>query len=191
MGGRDIVRKKVINILVGLSIFLLTVSYPFTASAASGTSIFKSKYPKQVIRVSKSVDLDKDRKPETVILTTLGYLYLVKGNKVTLVEKNIVSDKGFPAPKLTINHPAQDEYQVIIRLFYGASNTRAFVYRMQKGKLVKVLDVVGDVEIKIHKGKIYQVWKMYRDEGLWDPVTAVYSWNSKKQKFDVSGMVSN
>jgi hypothetical protein len=180
------VGKKFTSFIV-VSLLLLGI-YPFPASAASSLSVFKAKYPKQTIRVSQNVDLDKDRKPETVILTKQGNLFLVKGNTVSVVAKDIISDDGMPAPKLTVFNPAKGEYQVITRYFYYPSNTQASVYRIQKGKLVRVLNVMGDVDIRISKGKIYQDWKKYRNEGGWDRVTAVYSWSSTSQKFVVTGV---
>ncbi len=115
-------------------------------------------------------------------------MFLIKNNEVTKVAERIISEESFPIPKLMVFNPAKNEYQIITTYEYGPSNTKADVYRMQKGKLVKIFGVMGDQGVRISKSVIYQDWKKYRNEGGWDKVIAVYSWDNKKQKFIASSV---
>ncbi|WP_066255276.1 hypothetical protein [Neobacillus drentensis] len=180
--------KKQTGIIFTLSlVLLLTLSHPISSLAASSTSIFKSKYPKQTIRTQVTVDLDKDHKAETVILTKQGRMYLVKGKKVIYVANGLIYEDA-DTPKLRVFNPAKGEYQIITLNSWLPGSERAVVYRMQKGKLIRILNVTGDVDIRISKNKIYQEWKKYRQNGGWDPVTAVYTWDNHKHKFTFKGV---
>ncbi|RFU66680.1 hypothetical protein [Peribacillus glennii] len=179
-------KKKYLAVL--LTLLLAISSYPFSASAASSTSIFKSKYPKETILSSVTVDLDKDRKQETVILSKQGNFFLIKGKTVKKVAKGIKTDPGWsPAAKLTVFNPAKGEYMIITRYYYPPGNTQIAVYRMIKGKLVRILNETGDLGVGISKTKINQHWKKYRSGGGWEPVTTVHTWNNAKKKFVASG----
>ena len=169
---------------VGLS----KVDYKYVKVSVTSNvpKVFTSKYPKETVRVLKKVDLDKDKKDEIVILSKQGNLFLVKGNTVKKIATTINSDSGYQPANLQIFNPATGEYQIITTYHWGPSNTKAEVYRMQKGKLVNILDVRGDLSVRITKNKIYQVWKKYYTGG-YNSATAVYTWNNKKQKFDVTG----
>ncbi|WP_066066801.1 hypothetical protein [Neobacillus soli] len=180
-------KKQSAIIFFVLVVFLLSLSHPNSSLAATSTSLFKSKYPKQTIRTYVKVDLDKDHKSETVILTKQGKLYLVKGSKITYVAKGLIFEDA-DTPKLSVFNPAKGEYQIITRNSWMPGSERAVVYRMQKGKLVRTLDVTGDISIRISKNKIYQVWKKYRMNGGWDPVTVVYTWDNHKHKFIAKGV---
>jgi hypothetical protein len=160
-----------------------------TSAASKPQEILKKKYPNEIIMQIKSADINNDKKPEHFILTDSGNFYFVNSNGIiALVNTGISSENG--DAKIQVFSVNKKEKHVAVSFEYFPSNTQMYVYRLKNNGLVKMLDIMGDQGIQIDgKGKIHMYWKKYRDEGGWDPVEAIYTWNSTSLKYKGTGYV--
>jgi len=182
------------SLFVLCAILLLLVVIPSHAANAAETKpadILKKKYPKEVITIIKSADLDNNKKNENFILTETGNFYFINDKGVLrLISTGITSHEEFDPPTIQVFSVTKTEKQVAIAYNFPPANTQMEVYRLKYGTLNKVLDVMGDRGVSIDKqGRVIQHWKKYYPEGGWEPVAAVYTWVPSKQIYKGSGQL--
>ncbi|SFF27443.1 hypothetical protein SAMN04487969_12218 [Paenibacillus algorifonticola] len=160
------------------------------AANSKPEDLFKKKFPKEKISVSKSGDLNNDKKAEHFILAESGNFYFIntKG-AIELITTGIISDEDFASPTIQIFSVTKTEKHVAVAYEYFPSNTRMEVFRLKKASLESVLDIMGDQGVTINKkGQVTQLWKKYNNEG-WSLAAAVYTWNSKTATYKGSGQL--
>lgn len=177
-------------------IFSLFFSIPVASFAKSKTpeEILKAKYPNEIVNIVKTDDLNYDKKKESFILTESGNFFLINSKGYVVLIDTGLNNDYFDELQIEMSSVAKNEKHVAVIGTYLPSNTQAFVYRLKNGTLTKVLDVMGDVDVKIDKkGRIIQRWKKYRgiDEGGWDLAEGIYTWNVKANKYKGSGDYSH
>lgn len=179
-----------------LLIFSLFFSLSSTSFAKSPTpeDILKDKYPIEIVNIVKTDDLNYDKKKESFILTESGNFFLINSKGyIVLIDTGIYKDY-FDELNFELVQVSKKEKHIAIIGTYLPSNTQAFVYRLKDGTLTKVLDVMGDVDVKIDKkGRVIQHWKKHRgaDVGGWDLAEGIYTWNVKTNKYKGSGDYSH
>jgi len=181
-------RKSILVLqIVALLVITFLSNIGQANAAAKPQDILKKKYPNEIIKQIKSADINNDKKQEHFILTDSGNFYLINAKGIiVLVNTGISSEEG--QANIQVFSVNKKEKHVAVSFEYFPSNTQMYVYRLKNNGLVKVLDIMGDQGIKIDgKGKIHMRWKKYRDEGGWDPVEAIYSWNSTSLKYKGTG----
>ncbi|GIP22645.1 hypothetical protein [Paenibacillus sp. J22TS3] len=179
-----------------LASFILLISIPMflgssvDAQAVKPQDIMKKKYPKEVITVIKTADINADKKNESFVLTKSGNFYYVDSKgAVALINTGIISDEEYGEdPSIQIYPVSKKEKHVAVTYSFFPSNTQLYVYRLQGRTLKKVLQLMGDQGVKIDpKGRVHQYWKKYREEGGWDPVEGILTWNSKTNTYKGTG----
>ncbi|QLG39959.1 MULTISPECIES: hypothetical protein [unclassified Paenibacillus] len=179
--------KRVTALLCAITMFgfIFNASY-IEAATVNPKTLLEKKFPREQVKVSKSVDLNVDKKKEHLLITESGNFYLINSKGViVLIDTNYYSDEE---PTIQILNVSAKEKHVAVTLDYLPSNTELLVYKYQNGTLKKKLSVMGDVGIEISKtGEIIQMWKNYYPEGGWKIAVASYKWNSKKDKYVGSG----
>ncbi|WP_145411125.1 hypothetical protein [Paenibacillus xylanexedens] len=179
--------KKILILICSISIILgLLPTSPIDAATVNPKKLLEQKYPREIVTVSKSVDLNGDNKKEHLLITESGNFYLINSKGViVLIDTNYYSDEE---PTIHVLNISAKEKHVAVTLDYLPSNTELLVYKYQNGTLKKKLSVMGDVGIDISKPRvIMQFWKNYYPEGGWKTAVAIYKWNSKKDKYVSSG----
>ncbi|MNB79219.1 hypothetical protein D3C81_1092790 [compost metagenome] len=181
--------KRIIPVLIGTCFLFLLYSNFVDASSQSSTSLLKSKYPNEIIQSIKTVDLNNDKKDESIILTKSGNLFFVNSKGVlVLINTNILSDEDYDPPKIQVFSVSKTEKHVAVTYNYFPSNTQLFVYQLKDGTLLSRLKLMGDQGVEIDvKGRIHQYWKKYRNEGGWDLAEGLFTWNTKLNKYMASG----
>lgn len=178
---------KKISIFLLLSLILIFTTKPTYAATNDAKSILLKKYPKEVIRLIKTVDLNGDKKDESIILTDSGNLFLVNSkNVVVLINTNVAYEEDDPSIKLITKSP--NEKHVAILVDYLPSNTQVYVYRLEQGTLVNKLQFMADYSAEIdEKGRFHQYWKKYATEGGYSLVHGTFTWDTKNNKYKASG----
>ncbi|KOO37230.1 hypothetical protein [Priestia koreensis] len=180
--------KKTLSLLLLMILIFGVVGVQNTVEATTVPAVFKQKFPREQVDQIKNVDLDNDRKNETIILSKQGNLFIIKNKNVQWMARQIISEEDFPPPQILTFKPSKNEVHVVAMYYYGPSNTQAYVYRLSKGKAKNVLNIMGDQAVKISGYNIIQKWKKYRDGGGWDMVVTTYSWNTKQLKYVSKGI---
>lgn len=185
--GNKMMRKLVSCFL--LVVFLVgMLGVRHTVEAATVPAVFKQKFPREQVDQIKNVDLDSDRKNETIILSKQGNLFIIKNKSVNWVSRQMKSDPGYPNARILTFKPTKNEVHLVAMYYYGPSNTQAYVYRLSNGKAKNVLNIMGDQGVQVSGSNIIQKWKKYRNSGGWDPVATTYSWNTKQLKYVSKGI---
>lgn len=161
------------------------------AAAAKPNDILKKKYPKEVISIITSIDVDNNKKVEHFILSKTGNFFIINDKGIVrLISTGIISDDDFDPPTIQIFSVTKKEKHVAITYNYFPSNTKMEVYRLKYGTLNNVLDIMGDSGVSIDKkGRVLQFWKKYSNEGGWSPAVATYTWNPQKSFYKGTGQL--
>ncbi|ASA23515.1 hypothetical protein [Paenibacillus donghaensis] len=180
--------KKIITLVVGAIFFLNSFTSIINAQSQDPKDILLKKYPKEVIKIIKTVDLNNDQKNENFILTKSGNFFLVNSKGVVVLINTGIGEYEEDEVGLKIFSVSAKEKHVALTVEYLPSNTQLFVYRLQDGTLNKKIELIADVGVEIdNKGRIHQNWKDYKPEGGWDTAEGIFTWNSKTNKYTASG----
>jgi len=182
-------KSKVTSLLLVISLFFSFSSLSYAKKeTTSPEDILKAKYPNEIVKLIKTDDINLDKKKESFILTETGNFYLINSKGyVVLIDTGLTND-NFNELQFNIFSVSKKEKHIAIIGTYSPSNTQAFVYRLKNGSLVKVLDVMGDVDVQIdQKGRVHQLWKKHKEEGGWILAQGTFTWNPKKEKYKGSG----
>ncbi|WP_431087863.1 hypothetical protein [Paenibacillus sp. 8b26] len=177
--------KKFILVFFSVIIVSVFLQFPTFAAEINAKEILKKKYPREIVTLSKSADLNGDGKKEYFLLTEAGNFFLVNSKgAVVLINTNIISDEFFEQPTIQIYQVSKKEKHVAITFEYGPSNTQFYAYQYRNGTLFNKLSIMGDQGVQVDiKGTVKQYWKKYRPEGGWDLAIATYSWRTSKNKY--------
>lgn len=183
--------KQTRILLLLLIVFAVSGSFA-SAKTLSPKEIITKKYPRETVVLTKTADLNGDKKNEHFALGRSGNVYYIDAKgQVNLIDVGFISDDGFEEPTIQVFSPNSKTKHVAFTFEYGPSNTVMTVYQLNKeGKLTKALEVMGDLGVKIDsKGRVHQYWKKYQDEGGWDQADAMYTWSATLAKYKGSGQL--
>lgn len=86
--------KKFILVFFSVIIVSAFLQFPTFAAEINAKEILKKKYPREIVTLSKSTDLNGDGKKEYFLLTEAGNFFLVNSKgAVVLINTNIISDE--------------------------------------------------------------------------------------------------
>jgi len=181
--------NKIFSAVVALMLFISFSEFAVHAESPKQVpqELLAKKYPNEVIRIIKTVDLNNDNKKESFIVTDSGnFFYINSKGVLVFIEKSV----GYEEDEFNLSFFAvtAKEKQVALTVDYLPSNTLLYVYRLQDGTLTKKLQVMGDVGIEIDtKGRIHQYWKNFNLDSGWDQAEGIFTWNPKTNKYKPSG----
>ncbi|MEK3867928.1 hypothetical protein MKX34_11915 [Paenibacillus sp. FSL R5-0636] len=173
-----------------LGFFLLLNSLIIPVSAQSPTQHAKDivikKYPNEKILSLKTVDLNNDKKNESIILTDSGNLFFLNSKDVlVLINTGVAYEEEDLEIKVL---PASSKEKHVAIVVDTPPSTVVYVYRLENGTLVQKLHFIADIGVDFEKnGEIRQVWKKYRQNGGWDIVSGTFTWDTKTNKYKGSG----
>jgi len=179
--------KKLFTFLILMLISSLASHSTYASSTIDAKTVLLKKYPKEVIRLMKTADLDGDKKNESIILTDSGNLFLLNSkNVIVLIDTNVAYEVEEPSIQL-ISISAKEKH-VAVLVDYLPSNTQVYVYRLEKGTLVNKLQFMADYSTEIdNKGRLHQYWKKFKPTGGYNVAHGIYTWDVKSNKYKASG----
>ncbi|MFF2907941.1 hypothetical protein [Paenibacillus sp. NPDC057934] len=182
--------KKLTTALV---LFLLMNSLIMPTSAQSSTQnpkdILAKKYPNEKILSLKTMDLNNDKRNESVILTNSGNLFFLNSKGVLVLINTGVAYEGEDSEIKVLPVSSKEKHVAIV--VETPPSTLVYVYRLEYGTLVQKLQFIADLGVEFRKnGEIIQVWKNYSPGGGWDinnSNVGIFTWNTKTNKYNASG----
>ncbi|MGN7762615.1 hypothetical protein [Paenibacillus sp. 22594] len=177
--------KKFSVLLVFSLIFFLTNKSTYAATIDAKTILLKN-YPNEVIRLSKTADLNGDKKNESIMLTESGNLFLVNSKNVVVLIANVAYEEDDPTIQL-ISISSKEKHAAVF-VDYLPSNTQVYVYRLEQGTLVNKLKFMADYSAEVDKnGQFHQHWKKYNADSGFDLAHGIFIWDTKTNKYKGSG----
>lgn len=180
--------KKLLTMLV--FIFLMNLlSIPVNAQSAvqNPKDVLAKKYPNEKIILLKTVDLNNDKKSESIILTDSGNLYFLNSKGVLVLINTGVAYEGEDSEIKTLPISANEKHLAIV--VETPTSSIVYVYRLENGTLVQKLHFVADLGVEFRNGEIIQRWKNYLPDGGWDinkPNRGIFTWNAKANKYNAT-----